>query len=155
MFSPLRFPTFLRSSAKPTTMRRFLTAVMIGSAIAAIPLTIVTVVMAGFLAIDTLNGHGNPWTPLMVASGPIFVIVPVVACISVVIGLPFHFAVRRTRYASDLAYSLAGGFVGFAVLALPFLLDGTYEGAWIAPLGFVSGAATGHAWWRSGLSGSR
>ncbi|WP_019998834.1 hypothetical protein [Aureimonas ureilytica] len=136
-------------------MRRLLTAVMIGSVIVAIPLTIVTVVMAGFLAIDTLNGHGNPWTPLMVASGPILVIMPVVAFLSVVIGLPFHFVIRRTRYASDLAYSLAGGIIGFAVLALPFLLDGTYEGAWIAPLGLVSGAATGHAWWRSGVSGRR
>lgn len=136
-------------------MRRLFTAVMIGSAVVAIPLTIVTIVMAGFLAIDAWNGHGNLWTPLMVAPGPIVIIVPVVASVSVVIGLPVHLAIRRTRYAGDLAYSLAGGLIGLALPALPFLLDGTYEGAWIALLGLVSGAATGHAWWRSGARDER
>lgn len=133
-------------------MRRLLHSILIGSAVVGIPLTIATVVLAGFLAVDTVNGHGNPWTPLMVASGPILVIVPVVACISLVIGLPFHFVIRRTRYAGDLSYSLAGGIVGLAVCVLPFLLDGNYEVVWMAPLGLVSGVATGHAWWRSGAS---
>ncbi|WP_062213125.1 hypothetical protein [Aureimonas sp. AU12] len=133
-------------------MRRLLHSILIGSTVVGIPLTIATVVLAGFLAVDTVNGHGNPWTPLMVASGPILVIVPIVACISLVIGLPFHFVIRRTRYAGDLSYSLAGGIVGLAVCVLPFLLDGNYEGVWMAPLGLVGGVATGHSWWRSGAS---
>ena len=129
-------------------MNRVLKAVLVGSAVVAGPLTLVSGFIAVLHGIDQWNRGDSLWSAVAIASMPVAIVVPIVALATVLIGLPIDAVLRNRRQAGDLAYSAAGGLVGFALPALPMLIDRTVDTFWMALLGLVGGAVTGHVWWK-------
>ncbi len=129
--------------------RRLAIAVLVGSAVPVVPLTLFSVAAAALYAMDRWDRDGAVWTMLSLVFLPSLVTVPIVAAASVIVGLPIHSHLVRTGRAGDLAYSLAGGLVGFALPMALVLWDGSADNLMLPMLGLVSGAATGHAWWKA------
>ncbi len=129
--------------------RRFLIAALIGSAVSVVPVTLFTIVIAGMYILDALNHGKGIWPAIYIVFLPSVVVVPIVTVAMVLVGLPVHWLLIRTHRASDAAYSLAGGLVGFAISLVLVVISGSENGFSLTMLGLASGAATGHAWWRA------
>ena len=130
-------------------LKRLAIAILIGSAVPVVPLTLFSLSVAVMYAVDMLDRGEGIWSSLHLVLLPSLVTVPIVATATVFIGLPIHLMLVRTGYAGDLAYSLAGAVTGFALPMLLFVMDGSVDGLELPMLGLVSGAATGHAWWKA------
>lgn len=128
--------------------KRLAVAVLVGSAVPVVPLTLFSAVVAVMSALDAVDRGRSLWPALRILVLPSIVAVPIVAAATVVLGLPIHMLLVRTRRASDLGYSLAGGGVGLALPMTLLALTGSTDDIVLPALGLVSGAATGHAWWR-------
>lgn len=129
--------------------RRFLIAALIGSAVSVMPMTLFTIAIAGMSILDALDRGKSIWPAIYIVFLPSMVVVPIVTTAMVLVGLPIHWLLIRTHKASDLAYSLAGGLIGFALPMLFVVIDRSANGFSLPMFGLVSGAATGHAWWRA------
>lgn len=114
----------------------------------AVPLTLFSIAVAGMYLADALNHGDGIWPSVYIILLPSMIAVPIVTVVTVLFGLPVHWMLVRRRWASNLAYSLAGGVVGFALPMSLVVLDGSVDNLALPMLGLVSGAATGHAWWR-------
>ncbi|RZI59978.1 MAG: hypothetical protein EOP14_03070 [Pseudomonas sp.] len=129
--------------------RRFLIAASIGSAVSVVPVTLFTSAIAGMYILDALDQGKRIWPAIYIVLLPSMVAVPIVTVAMVLVGLPVHWLLIRTHRASDLAYSLTGGLVGFAIPMVLVVISGSENGFFLSMLGLLSGAATGHAWWRA------
>lgn len=129
--------------------RRFLIAALIGSAVSVVPMTLFTIAIAGMYILDALNHGKGIWPAVYIVFLPSMVVAPIVTLVMFLVGLPLHWLLIRTHTARDLTYSLAGGLVGFAIPMALVVIDGFANGFSLLMLGLVSGAATGHAWWKA------
>ncbi|WP_139274824.1 hypothetical protein [Rhizobium sp. NFR03] len=116
-------------------------------------MTFFTIAIAGMYVSDGLEHGKSIWPAVHIIFLPSIVVVPIVTGSMAIFGLPVHWLLVRTHRASDLAYSLTGGLIGFALPMLMVLINGSADSSYLAMLGFVSGAATGHAWWRGKPTG--
>ena len=112
-------------------------------------MTLFTIAIASMYILDALDHGKSIWPTVYILILPSMAAVPIVTLAMVLVGLPVHWLLIRIHRQSDLAYSLAGGLVGFAVPVVFVVISGSENGFFLQMLGLVSGAATGHAWWRS------
>ncbi|RYD21369.1 MAG: hypothetical protein EOP69_01195 [Spirochaetia bacterium] len=128
--------------------RRFVIAAMIGSAVSVVPMTLFTIAVAGMYVLDAMDHGKDIWPAIYIVILPSIVAVPIVTVAMVLVGLPVHWLLIRTHTESGLAYSLAGGLAGLSIPMVFVVISGSENGFSLSMLGLVSGAATGHAWWR-------
>lgn len=129
--------------------RRFLIAALIGSAVSVVPMTLLTIAIAGMYVLDAMDQGKSIWPAVYIVFLPSMIAVPIVTVAMVLVGLPVHWLLVRTNRASNLAYSLTGGLLGFAIPTVLVMISESENGFFLSILGLVSGAATGHAWWRA------
>gem|GEM_PF-6234294 len=85
---------------------------------------------------------------LLLTAAPLLVAVPIVACATIIIGLPVTAALNRQGRESAPAYGCIGAVAGAIVTAaIIFLLD-VLDGYWLVPFGALSGAVTAYTWWK-------
>lgn len=126
---------------------RFCKAVLAGSfTAAAMPLVFTILFALSSLADGGINGPGSMGASLYLAILPLLLTTPVVLLASILIGLPLTLFLRRSGRESTLAYCTAGGIAGFLIPSVGMLWLDASAGFWIAGLGMVSGAMTGHVW---------
>lgn len=114
-----------------------------------VPVTLLTIAIAGIYILDALDHGQGIWPAIYIVFLPSVVAVPILTVAMVLVGLPVHWLLIQTHRASDLAYSLTGGLVGFAIPMVLVVISGSENDFSLPMLGLVSGAATGHAWWRA------
>ena len=112
-------------------------------------MTLFTIAIASMYLLDALDHGESIWPAVHIVILPSMVVMPIVTLAMVLVGLPVHWLLIRMRRQSDFAYSLAGGLVGFAIPMALVVIDGFTNGFILQMLGLVSGAATGHVWWRT------
>lgn len=106
-----------------------------------------------YLAISALTDGFEDGSSLLglvwIALLPLAVTPGFVIPAALIIGLPTTAILRRYDMESVTSYVAVGAVCGFLLPIGALLLSGALGGYWTCVFGALSGAVTGHTWWRS------